>query len=125
MFFISNYFLNTSIMNKDVSKPFQRFWALLKPDSRDIRDIYLFAIVGGILSLGLPLGIQAIINFVQAGKVSTSWFLLVGLVVLAIGFSGFMNIAQLRITENLQQRIFRVRRLNLQPVCLPYSSKNS
>ncbi len=93
-------------MNKDVSKPFQRFWAILKPDSRDIRDIYLFAIVGGVLSLGLPLGIQAIINFVQAGKVSTSWFLLVGLVVLAIGFSGFMNIAQLRITENLQQRIF-------------------
>ena len=93
-------------MNKDVSKPFQRFWALLRPDRRDIRDIYLFAIVGGILSLGLPLGIQAIINFVQAGKVSTSWFLLVGLVVLAIGFSGFMNIAQLRITENLQQRIF-------------------
>ena len=93
-------------MNKDVSKPFQRFWALLSPDRRDIRDIYLFAIVGGILSLGLPLGIQAIINFVQAGKVSTSWFLLVGLVVLAIGFSGFMNIAQLRITENLQQRIF-------------------
>lgn len=93
-------------MTHDVSKPFQRFWALLKPDSRDIRDIYLFAIVGGILSLGLPLGIQAIINFVQAGKVSTSWFLLVGLVVLAIGFTGFMNIAQLRITENLQQRIF-------------------
>ncbi|MFM8596657.1 MAG: ABC transporter transmembrane domain-containing protein [Flavobacteriales bacterium] len=93
-------------MNKDISKPFQRFWAILKPDQRDIRDIYLFAIVGGILSLGLPLGIQAIINFVQAGKVSTSWFLLVGLVVIAIGFSGFMNIAQLRITENLQQRIF-------------------
>lgn len=93
-------------MNKEVTKPFQRFWALLKPDSKDIRDIYLFAIVGGILSLGLPLGIQAIINFIQAGKVSTSWFLLVGLVVSAIGFSGYMNIAQLRITENLQQRIF-------------------
>ncbi|MEY4351105.1 MAG: hypothetical protein RL078_1172 [Bacteroidota bacterium] len=106
MFFTKSYFLNTLTMNNDVSKPFQRFWALLKPDSRDIRDIYLFAIVGGILSLGLPLGIQAIINFVQAGKVSTSWFLLVGLVVMAIGFTGFMNIAQLRITENLQQRIF-------------------
>jgi ABC-type bacteriocin/lantibiotic exporter with double-glycine peptidase domain len=93
-------------MNKDVTKPFNRFWAILKPDSKDIRDIYLFAIVGGILSLGLPLGIQAIINFIQAGKVSTSWFLLVGLVVSAIGFTGYMNIAQLRITENLQQRIF-------------------
>jgi ABC-type bacteriocin/lantibiotic exporter with double-glycine peptidase domain len=93
-------------MNKDVSKPYERFWALLKPDSKDISDIYLFAIIGGVLSLGLPLGIQAIINFIQAGKVSTSWFLLVGLVVSAIGFSGYMNIAQLRITENLQQRIF-------------------
>ncbi len=93
-------------MNKKVNKPFERFWALLKPDSKDISDIYLFAIVGGVLSLGLPLGIQAIINFIQAGKVSTSWFLLVGLVVSAIGFSGYMNIAQLRITENLQQRIF-------------------
>jgi ABC-type bacteriocin/lantibiotic exporter with double-glycine peptidase domain len=93
-------------MNKDVTKPYERFWALLKPDSKDISDIYLFAIIGGLLSLGLPLGIQAIINFIQAGKVSTSWFLLVGLVVSAIGFTGYMNIAQLRITENLQQRIF-------------------
>lgn len=93
-------------MNKDITKPYERFWALLKPDRKDISDIYLFAIIGGLLSLGLPLGIQAIINFIQAGKVSTSWFLLVGLVVAAIGFSGFMNIAQLRITENLQQRIF-------------------
>jgi len=93
-------------MNKDVTKPFDRFWSILKPDSKDIRDIYLFAIVGGILSLGLPLGIQAIINFIQAGKVSTSWFVLVGLVVSAIGFTGYMNIAQLRITEHLQQRIF-------------------
>jgi len=106
LFFIRNYFLAISTMNNDVTKPFDRFWALLKPDSKDISDIYLFAIIGGVLSLGLPLGIQAIINFIQAGKVSTSWFLLVGLVVSAIGFSGYMNIAQLRITENLQQRIF-------------------
>lgn len=117
-------------MNKDVTKPFDRFWALLKPDSKDISDIYLFAIIGGVLSLGLPLGIQAIINFIQAGKVSTSWFLLVGLVVSAIGFSGYMNIAQLRITENLQQRIFarsslefatRMPRIQLRELLLRYA----
>ena len=73
-------------MNKDVTKPFDRFWSILKPDSKDIRDIYLFAIVGGILSLGLPLGIQAIINFIQAGKVSTSWFVLVGWAIYPIGY---------------------------------------
>lgn len=117
-------------MNKDVSKPYERFWALLKPDSKDISDIYLFAIIGGLLSLGLPLGIQAIINFIQAGKVSTSWFLLVGLVVSAIGFSGYMNIAQLRITENLQQRIFtrsalefatRIPKIQLRELLLRYA----
>lgn len=117
-------------MNNDVTKPFDRFWALLKPDSKDISDIYLFAIIGGVLSLGLPLGIQAIINFIQAGKVSTSWFLLVGLVVSAIGFSGYMNIAQLRITESLQQRIFarsslefatRIPKIQLRELLLRYA----
>lgn len=117
-------------MHKDVSKPYERFWALLKPDSKDISDIYLFAIIGGLLSLGLPLGIQAIINFIQAGKVSTSWFMLVGLVVAAIGFTGFMNIAQLRITENLQQRIFtrsalefatRIPKIQLRELLLRYA----
>jgi ABC-type bacteriocin/lantibiotic exporter with double-glycine peptidase domain len=83
-----------------------RFVSLLRPDRKEIRNIYIFAIFSGLMSMALPLGIQAIINFIQMGQVSTSWFILVGLVVVAIGFSGFMNIAQLRITENLQQRIF-------------------
>lgn len=83
-----------------------RFWALLSPDYKEIRNVYIFAIFSGILSLGLPLGIQMIINFIQLGQVSTSWFVLVGLVVIAVGFSGVLNIFQLRITENLQQRIF-------------------
>jgi ABC-type bacteriocin/lantibiotic exporter with double-glycine peptidase domain len=83
-----------------------RVWNLLTPDRIEIRNIYIFAIFSGIISLGLPLGIQMIINFIQLGQLSASWFLLVGLVVAAIGFSGVMNILQLRITENLQQRIF-------------------
>jgi ABC-type bacteriocin/lantibiotic exporter with double-glycine peptidase domain len=58
------------------------------------------------LSLGLPLGIQMIINFIELGQMSTSWFVLVLLVVLSLGLSGVLNIFQLRITENLQQRIF-------------------
>ncbi len=83
-----------------------RFWSLLSPDYKEIRNVYIFAIFSGILSLGLPLGIQMIINFIQLGQVSTSWFVLVGLVVIAVGFAGVLNIYQLRITENLQQRIF-------------------
>ena len=93
-------------MEQSNISPLNRFWLLLKPDSNEIRNVYIFAVLSGILSLALPLGIQAIINFIQIGQVSTSWIVLVFLVVLAIGFSGVLTIAQMRITENLQQRIF-------------------
>lgn len=93
-------------MNKLTSSVFRRFLALLTPDRAEIRNIYVFAIFSGLLSLGLPLGIQMIINFIQLGEISTSWVVLVALVVAAVGFSGILNVFQLRITENLQQRIF-------------------
>jgi|694.fasta_scaffold54671_3 ABC-type bacteriocin/lantibiotic exporter with double-glycine peptidase domain len=93
-------------MKNSTPKLFARFWSMLRPDSAEIRNIYLFSILSGILSLGLPLGIQMIINFIELGQMSTSWFVLVFLVVLSLGLSGVLNIFQLRITENLQQRIF-------------------
>ncbi len=86
--------------------PLQRFWLLLKPDSRDIRNVYVYSIFNGLVNLSLPLGIQAIVNLIQGGQVSTSWIVLVSFVVAGVAVSGLMNIFQLRITENLQQKIF-------------------
>lgn len=86
--------------------PVRRFWRLLKPDKQEIRSIYIYAIFIGLLNLVLPIGIQSIINLIQGGAVSTSWFVLIFLVALAITLSGIMQINQLRITENLQQKIF-------------------
>ncbi len=86
--------------------PIQRFWRLLIVDRKEIRNIYVYAIFNGLISLSLPLGIQAIVNLIQGGQVSTSWVILVFFVVLGIIISGALQIAQLRITENLQQKIF-------------------
>jgi ABC-type bacteriocin/lantibiotic exporter with double-glycine peptidase domain len=86
--------------------PLRRFWLLLKPDKIEIRNLYVYAIIIGLLNLVLPIGIQAIINLIQGGAVSTSWIVLIALVALAIALSGVMQINQLRITENLQQKIF-------------------
>lgn len=91
--------------NKPI-KPAQRFWHLLKPDSREIRNVYIYSIFNGFVNLSLPLGIQAIVNLIQGGQVSTSWIVLVTFVVAGVAISGMMNIFQLRITENLQQKIF-------------------
>ncbi|MEH6705635.1 MAG: ATP-binding cassette domain-containing protein [Galbibacter orientalis] len=86
--------------------PFQRFRGLLKVDKKDIYQIILYSILAGVISLSLPLGIQSIVNFLQAGKVSTSWVVLVIIVVLGVAMVGVFKIMQYRITENLQQKIF-------------------
>ncbi|GAA4065466.1 ATP-binding cassette domain-containing protein [Flavobacterium cheonanense] len=86
--------------------PLQRFYNLLKLDKRDISQIIFYAIFAGLVSLSLPLGIQAIINLIQAGQVSISWIVLVVIVVIGVALVGILSLMQLRITENLQQKIF-------------------
>lgn len=86
--------------------PFQRFYNLLKLDKRDVYQIIFYAAFAGLVNLSLPLGIQAIINFIQSGQLSVSWIILVILVTIGVGFGGVLTIMQLRIVENLQQRIF-------------------
>lgn len=86
--------------------PGQRFWMLLKPDSSEISALYVYAIFNGLIYLALPLGIQSIINFIQGGQVSTSWIILTSFVLAAVFLSGLMSIYQMRITENIEQKIF-------------------
>lgn len=90
----------------DKITPLQRFWRMLKPDKREIRNVYVYAIFSGLVNLSLPLGIQAIVNLIQGGQITTSWVVLVTVVVLGVAITGLLQIFQLRITENLQQRIF-------------------
>ena len=86
--------------------PLNRFFRLLSVDKKDITNIYIYAVVNGIVILSLPLGIQAIINFITGGLISTSWLVLVIFVIGGLVFSGMLQVTQLAITERLQQRIF-------------------
>jgi ABC-type bacteriocin/lantibiotic exporter with double-glycine peptidase domain len=93
-------------MSTDNISATERFWRLLKPDKNEIQNVYIYSIFYGLVNLSLPLGIQAIVNLIQAGQISTSWVVLVTFVVLGVALIGVLQIFQLRITENLQQRIF-------------------
>jgi ABC-type bacteriocin/lantibiotic exporter with double-glycine peptidase domain len=86
--------------------PLHRFYNLLLLDKKDVLQLFFYAIFAGLISLSLPLGIQAIINFIQSGRVSVSWVVLVFLVVIGVALVGILSMMQLRITENLQQKIF-------------------
>jgi ABC-type bacteriocin/lantibiotic exporter with double-glycine peptidase domain len=79
---------------------------LLKPESTYIKKIYLYAIYIGILSLILPIGIQATITLLEARVYSTSWIVLSLIVSAGIALSGYLQVNQMKIIENLQQKIF-------------------
>ena len=93
-------------MNGLKGHPLKRFFRLLKLDKKDIGFIYMYAIFEGVISLTIPVGIQAIINLVALNQVSSSWILLTFLVALATGVAGAMKLMQHIITETIQQRIF-------------------
>lgn len=86
--------------------PYQRFWLLLKPDKKEIYQVYTYAFFKGVIALSLPIGIQSIINLIQGGSISASWIVLVFIVITGIGIGGYMQIMQMRITETIQQKIF-------------------
>lgn len=93
-------------MDQKVVSPLHRFWLLLKPDRKEIRNVYVYAVFYGLVQLSLPIGIQAIINLIQGGQMSTSWVILVMCVIGGVVVAGILQIAQLQITEHLQQKIF-------------------
>lgn len=86
--------------------PVQRFFRLLSTDRQDIFYIYTYAIFSGLITLTLPLGVQAIIGLIAGGTQSASLSILIGVVTAAIAFSGVLKIMQMSVIETIQQRIF-------------------
>ena len=92
--------------NKPILTPWQRFVGILRLEKKDLLQVIYYAVFSGLISLTLPLGIQAIINLIQGAQVSTSWIVLVILVTLGVVFVGVLQLMQMRIIETVQQRIF-------------------
>ncbi len=93
-------------MSKNILTAWQRLIGMLRLDKRDVLQVFYYAIFAGLVSLSLPLGIQAIINLIQGAQVSTSWIVLVVLVTLGVAFVGILQLMQMRIIENVQQKIY-------------------
>ena len=93
-------------MSDNFLTAWQRFIGLLKLDKKEVLQVFYYAIFAGLVSLTLPLGIQAIINLIQGAQISTSWIVLVILVTLGVAFGGILQVTQMRIIENIQQKIF-------------------
>lgn len=86
--------------------PLKRLIALLYPERKRIYYIYLYALFTGLVSLTLPLGIQAILNQLEAQEITSAWTILVAVVIVGIIAAGGLQIMQLYLTEFIQRRIF-------------------
>ncbi len=86
--------------------PVQRLFHLLAAERKDIFYVYVYAIIIGVTSLILPLGIQAAIELISGGVFFSSVYFLIGIIILAVLGSGVLQVLQITIVEYLQRRIF-------------------
>jgi ATP-binding cassette, subfamily B, bacterial len=88
------------------TNPVARIFDLVKLERKEITAIYFYAILGGLIQLSLPVGVQSIIGFVMGGSMVTSLVILIIFVVLGVLIYGVLQIGQMGIIEKIQQKIF-------------------
>lgn len=86
--------------------PVKRLIRLLAEEKKDIFYVFVYAAFVGIVSLTLPLGIQATVELISGGVVFSSIYLLIGLVLLGVLVAGGLQIMQITLVEYIQRRIF-------------------
>ena len=93
-------------MENSLSSALIKLHRLIMTDKRDASSVYFFAIAGGLISLTLPLGIQTIISFVMAARLSTSIVILIGIVIIGVFLNGLMQVRQIQVIERIRQKVF-------------------
>jgi ABC-type bacteriocin/lantibiotic exporter with double-glycine peptidase domain len=86
--------------------PIARLIRLLGAEKKDIFYVFVYAAFVGIVSLTLPLGIQATVELISGGVVFSSIYLLITLVLVGVLAAGGLQIMQITIVEYLQRRVF-------------------
>ncbi len=83
-----------------------KLFTLINLEKNEIRSIYIYATLNGLILLSLPLGIQAVINLMFGVTISTSLVVMISLVVFGVLMNGVFQIKQMRVIEKLQLRVF-------------------
>lgn len=86
--------------------PVTRLLRLLHAERTQINYILFYALLMGLLSLVLPLGIQSTIELISGGLFFSSVYVLIGVIILGVLMGGILQIMQISLVEHLQRRIF-------------------
>jgi ABC-type bacteriocin/lantibiotic exporter with double-glycine peptidase domain len=110
--------------------PAKRLFGLLGTERKEIIYILFYAIITGLVSLILPLGIQTTVELISGGVVFSSVYIMIAVVIVGILLTGVLQIVQLSLVEFLQRRIFtkaalefafRIPRIKLESIMKSYA----
>lgn len=93
-------------MGYSTGSAFRNFFEIIKFEKDEIKSIYFYSILSGLVQLSLPLGIQSIISFVLAGSISTSLIVLIVFVLIGVFIAGLLQVNQMKIIEKIEQQLF-------------------
>ncbi len=87
-------------------RPLQRLFALMKPEASDVRTIVIFSIVIGLLSLTLPLAVEAVVNTIAFGRYLQPLVILSLIVMIFLGFRAGLSVMMNIVAEIVQRKLF-------------------
>ena len=73
-------------------KPFQRFVSMLRPEAKDLRAIFVFSVIVGLLGLTTPLAVEAVVNTIAFGQYLQPLIVLSLIVLTFLGFLAGLNV---------------------------------
>jgi ABC-type bacteriocin/lantibiotic exporter with double-glycine peptidase domain len=103
---LSNLVSSDDEQTTETPSPGWRLAKLLLTEKRDILYILFYAIVVGLISLVLPLGIQTTMELISGGVFYSSVYVLIGGVIIGTLLAGGLQVFQISLVEYLQRRVF-------------------
>lgn len=86
--------------------PMRRLFRLLNTERKEILYILFYALLVGLVSLALPLGIQTTVELISGGVFFSSVYLMIALVIVGVLVGGSLQVIQITMVDYLQRRVF-------------------
>ena len=86
--------------------PWRRFLQLLRPEASDMVTIVVYGAAGAVLTLAVPLTVDALISNLTFGTLLTPLVVLVGVLLGCLVLQGLLRALQVYVAEVIERRIF-------------------
>lgn len=93
-------------MTTEKKTPWQQYARLLRPEAADLRTIVVYGAASAVLTLGVPLTVDALISNITFGTLLTPLVVLVAVLLGCLLLQGLLGALQAWIAEVVERRVF-------------------